>query len=140
MRLISISIILLFSQIVYSQVYNLEVTVTNITTLKGVVKVGIYNTDKTFLNEALQYKTQIVQVNEKTEKCTFTNLPKGNYAVSLYQDVNVDGRCNLNSMGFPLEGVGFSNNYKPFLSAPDFEDCKIALQAHKSISISLIYY
>ena len=56
------------------------------------------------------------------------NIPKGNYAISLYQDINSHNVCNLSFAGIPKEPFGFSNNYKPFLKKPSFKDCQFSLQ------------
>jgi uncharacterized protein (DUF2141 family) len=41
----------------------------------------------------------------------------GRYALVMFQDANADGDLNLGPFG-PKEGYGFSNNVRPFLSAP----------------------
>lgn len=54
------------------------------------------------------------------------DLPYSNYALAVFQDNNLDGILNTNFFGIPKEPFGFSQNFKPKLSAPDFEDCSIA--------------
>ena len=48
----------------------------------------------------------------------------GEFAIAFYQDVNNDGKCNKNFIGIPVEPYGFSNNFKPALKPPRFDDCK----------------
>lgn len=125
--------------IVYCQTYNLELTVTNINKVKGEIIIGIFNNENSFLKENNEFKKYQIIINNFTEKYIITNLPKGKYAISLYHDENSDKECNLNFLGIPQEGYGFSNNYKPLLSAPSFEDCVIDLQNNTSTIIKLIY-
>ncbi|MCP2028502.1 uncharacterized protein (DUF2141 family) [Flavobacterium sp. HSC-32F16] len=56
----------------------------------------------------------------------------------MYQDENDNVKCDRNMIGYPREGFGFSKNYKPKLSAPDFEEVKIAVNQYAKISIALI--
>ena len=40
---------------------------------------------------------------------TFGNLPAGNYAVMVFQDLNENGTMDTNFIGFPKEPIGASN-------------------------------
>ena len=48
--------------------------------------------------------------------CLYLPAP-GRYALVMFQDANGDGDLNLGPLG-PKEGYGFSNNVRPFLTAP----------------------
>jgi uncharacterized protein (DUF2141 family) len=48
--------------------------------------------------------------------CMYVPAP-GRYALVMFQDANGDGDLNLGPFG-PKEGYGFSNNVRPFLTAP----------------------
>jgi uncharacterized protein (DUF2141 family) len=48
--------------------------------------------------------------------CLYLPSP-GRYALVMFQDANGDGDLNLGPLG-PKEGYGFSNNARPFLTAP----------------------
>jgi uncharacterized protein (DUF2141 family) len=123
----------------YSQTFNLELTVTNIKTVKGEIIVAIFNNENSFLKENKEFKKYKIKINNYSEKYTVSNLPKGKYAISLFHDENSDKVCNLNFLGIPKEGYGFSNNFTPILSAPTFEECVIDLQNNTSMNIKLIY-
>ena len=83
-------------------------------------------------------KNYTIKINESTETIIISDLPKGEYAISLYHDENSDNECNRNFLGIPKEGYGFSNNVKPKFSAPTFEDCKFSLSSDRTIDIKLI--
>jgi uncharacterized protein (DUF2141 family) len=71
----------------------------------------------------------------------FHNLPPGTYAVSAFHDENANGKFDTNDLGFPLEGFAFSNDVKPFLSAPMFEAAAIDVGAtSKSITMRMQYW
>jgi uncharacterized protein (DUF2141 family) len=44
----------------------------------------------------------------------------GRYALVMFHDANADGDLNVGPLG-PKEGYGFSNNVRPFLSAPSLQ-------------------
>ena len=117
---------------------DLKVIVTNIKTHKGAIQIGIFNNSKSFLKEGKEYKGLTKTVKDDTVIFTFKDLDKGDYAVSLFHDVNSDQKCNLNFIGIPVEPYGFSKNFKPKLSKPSFNDCKITVNANSTTTIKLI--
>ncbi|WP_026063317.1 DUF2141 domain-containing protein [Pedobacter arcticus] len=118
--------------------HDLKITVTNIKKLKGNIKLGIFNTENSFLIAGKEYKSVSKKVTDNEVILTLTDLPKGAYAISLFQDVNTDNTCNLNFLGIPIEPYAFSNNFKPKFSKPKFNDCDIYLAKDQAISIKLI--
>ena len=74
-------------------------------------------------------------------ECFFGGVPAGDYAVTVFHDENGNGKFDMNWMGMPLEGYGFSNNVKPMLKAPSFDDCKFNYDGTgtKEIPIEMIY-
>ena len=127
-----------FYQTVYSQSFTLTLSITNIKIIKGVIRIGIYNEKKKFPKVQQEYRTYAFNVNKYAEVFSINGLPRGEYAIAIYQDENTDGKCNTNFFGLPTEGYGFSKNYKPILTAPSFNECKIDLNLDKSISIKLL--
>lgn len=123
-----------------AKTYTLTLTVTNIKNIKGKIIIGIFNKKESFLEEGKEYKTASIQVSNSTEKYSFRGLPKGKYAIALFHDENADNKCNRNILGIPKEGIGFSNNCKPGLSPPSFEDCAIDIKDHTKTTITLIHY
>ncbi len=69
-----------------------------------------------------------IPVPKKGEvEAVFTNLPPGTYAVAAYHDENANGEFDQGFLGFPLEGYGFSNDARGFLSAPSFSSAAVIL-------------
>lgn len=55
------------------------------------------------------------------DKTTFElQLPAGRYAIAVLYDENPNHKLDRNTIGWPKEGFGFSNNPKVGLSAPSF--------------------
>jgi hypothetical protein len=60
-------------------------------------------------------------------------------SVVVYHDVNQNKICDKNFFGVPTEGYAFSNNVRPNLSVPSFEDCCFKFQQDRSINIKMVY-
>ena len=54
-------------------------------------------------------------------------LPAGSYGFRLYHDVNDNGELDRNTLGIPLEPIGFSNGYVPSFGPPRLEDYRITV-------------
>lgn len=115
----------------------LTVNVANLVPGKGTVEFGVFNKSEGFLKPGKQIAQKSVKVNGSALSYTF-NLPKGDYAIAVYQDENSNRKCDTNMIGIPTEGFGFSNNFKPKLSAPNFSQTKLSVTGNKSITINLI--
>ncbi|WP_246844079.1 DUF2141 domain-containing protein [Hydrocoleum sp. CS-953] len=54
-------------------------------------------------------------------------MKPGSYAVAAFHDFNDDGIFNLNGIGIPKEGFGFSKNPKIFTGPPKFRDVVVII-------------
>ena len=117
---------------------DLKIVITNIKTQKGSIEIGIFNKSNGFLKKGQAYKTDQKWVSNDTVVFILKDLPKGDYAISLFHDVNSNRKCDLNFIGIPLEPYGFSKNVRPKLAKPSFEDCKLLLNANTTTTIKLI--
>lgn len=118
----------------------LTIKISNIEKLKGEIKIGVFNTDTHFLKEGAAIKNYSVKVDKNTAVLTITDLPKGEYAVTMYHDENSDDKMNTNLIGIPKEAYGFSNNIQPRMSAPKYKDCKFSFSENTTLNIKLITY
>ena len=116
----------------------LTIKISNIEKIKGEIKIGVFNKDKNFLKESGSIKNYSIKVDKNTATITITDLPKGEYAISMYHDENSDNECNRNFMGIPKEAYGFSNNFKPKFGPPKFNDCKFILASSTILNIKMI--
>jgi uncharacterized protein (DUF2141 family) len=70
--------------------------------------------------------------------CLYLPAP-GRYALVMFQDANANGDLDLGPFG-PKEGYGFSNNIRPFLSAPPLRAALFdAAGAETHVTIRLHY-
>ena len=70
---------------------------------------------------------------------TFDALAPGTYALSAYHDANGNNRLDTNFLGIPTERTGASNNPRPAMRAPRFNEAKFDLAADekKTLTINL---
>jgi len=72
---------------------------------------------------------------------SFTDLPPGNYAVSVLHDEDGDRRLRTGLFGIPREGIGASNNPAMRFGPPSFADAKVEIdEGGLSLSILVHYF
>ncbi|TPG42127.1 DUF2141 domain-containing protein [Flavobacterium pectinovorum] len=131
-----ITIITLFiCSLMSAQNVKLTVAVSGLKNDTGIVKVGLYNSDGTFLKTT--YKSLTSEIKNKEVVVTFDNLPAGEYAISTYHDENNNGKLDRNAMGVPSEAYAASNNAKGFMGPPSYKDAKFVLDKDSKIEIVL---
>ncbi|GGF11904.1 DUF2141 domain-containing protein [Flavobacterium limi] len=131
-----ITIIVLFiCSIISAQNVKLTVAVSGLKNNTGVVKVGLYNSDGTFLKTT--YKSLSSDIKNNKAVVTFTDLPAGEYAISTYHDENNNGKMDKNMMGIPSEDYAASNNAKGFMGPPSYKDAKFVIGKDSKIEIVL---
>ncbi|MBC3786602.1 DUF2141 domain-containing protein [Spirosoma utsteinense] len=116
---------------------NLKVEIQNVRVVSGAVYIGLFRPGKDF-PEGKSIETKKLNVNSKNVYILFSVEP-GDYAIAVYHDENDNGKMDKRVFGIPKEPYGFSNNFKPVMSAPKFSDCRFSVgDDGKAISIKLI--
>ena len=67
----------------------------------------------------------------------FKNVTPGIVAVASAHDENDNGKTDTNFLGIPREDWGVSNNARPNLRAPRFDEAQFELTADTTIEIRL---
>jgi len=71
---------------------------------------------------------------------TFDSVGKGYYAVAVIQDANNNKKLDVNGIGIPHEGFGFSNNALGDFGPPIFVDCRFWFNGKsKTMCIKMVY-
>ncbi len=90
---------------------------------KGEVVFMLFNTSDGFPKERNKaFKYHAVSDFGNSATYTFTDVPYGEYAISVHQDKDANGEMKSNFIGMPKEPVGASNLTK--MGKPNFEKCK----------------
>lgn len=108
----------------------IEVEMYNFDNSEGMVMVGLYNNESTFLDES--FKKIRTKVEDEKATVTFTDIPSGTYAIALYHDKNSNRELDM-FLGIPTEDYGVSNNAKPALSKPDWKDVKFEVRNGETV-------
>ena len=62
----------------------------------------------------------VLRIRKDQARCDFEDIPPGTYAMAVVHDENMNGKLEMNWLGIPSEGYGFSNNAIGLLGAPSF--------------------
>ena len=113
----------------------LTVTVSNVRSSEGQVRVAVYTSDNWLGDEPTARVWTAAAGTPVT--ATFT-LPAGRYAVAVLHDENDNGKMDYRLLRLPKEPYGFSNGARPKLGPPTFEDAAFALApTGRAIAIAL---
>jgi uncharacterized protein (DUF2141 family) len=82
----------------------------------------------------------MVAADSSEATLTFSHLDTGNYVVRYFHDQNDNGKMDVNLMGAPQEGYGFSNDAKPSYGPVKFDDAKFAILKSKVTNTSHVIY
>ena len=122
---------------VVSKTADLTVSIEGLSQTKGKMHIGVYNKSEGFREIEKTFANNILPVKANTVKCTFKSIPTGNYAISVFQDLNSNGKMDKGLFGIPTEPYGFSSNPTISFGPPSYEDCKIILNTDREIKIKL---
>ena len=115
---------------------NLTVEVHNVRVFTGAVYVAIFKPGKDF-PEGKPIEGKKVDASHERVQIAFSVEP-GEYAIAVYHDENSNGKMDKRIFGIPKEPFGFSNDFRPKLSAPKFSDCEVKVgDSGKTVRIKL---
>jgi uncharacterized protein (DUF2141 family) len=128
----------------------LEVTVDGVTSDRGVLMIGLYDSEEGFDKATKLYNREdgfvrdqgrivgaAIRVNTGIRSVTFPDLAPGRYAVMVFQDQNANGKLDRAFL-IPQEPYGFSNNAKGFLGPASFDAATFPLgDERKQITVRL---
>lgn len=117
---------------VLAQAATLTVDVAGVANAKGKVLVAVYGSADKFLKEPL--RTAAVDAQPGKVRLVIAGLPAGDYALSLFHDVNGNGELDANLVGMPTEPYGFSNDAAGHFGPPSFEQARLHLPEAGSVA------
>jgi uncharacterized protein (DUF2141 family) len=112
----------------------IEIEITNIESDKGQMRIGLYDSEESWLNNA--HSALVAPITDGRVNVTFKNVPNGIYAVSSFHDENDNGELDTNFLGIPKEDTGSSNNAPARMGPPKWADAKFEIKG-KSIKLSI---
>ncbi len=119
---------------------DLTVNVDAIRNDHGRVYVTLFNGAATWLDDKHTTLDDNIPAHPGRISVTFHDVPPGRYAAVVFHDENGNKVMDYDLLGLPTEGFAFSNQARPFLSAPSFERCAFDLGSQNAaIAIKMIY-
>ncbi|WP_269533937.1 DUF2141 domain-containing protein [Chitinimonas sp. BJYL2] len=127
------TLILLASQATAAE---LRIDIAGLQTREGSVLVAAYDQAEGFLKKPVAYA--LADATNPQPQAVFANLPAGDYAISLFHDINGNRKLDKNLVGMPTEPYGFSNDAAGQFGPPSFEQARLSLPDNgKTIAITL---
>ncbi|RZK18880.1 MAG: DUF2141 domain-containing protein [Hymenobacter sp.] len=103
------------------------IVVSSLASTSSAIKLNFYNAPDKFLKDGQMAIRMVVRPDGKNTLSIPVELTTGEWAVALSQDLNNNDKLDKNFLGIPTEPFAFSNNVKPRLSAPKFQECKFSV-------------
>lgn len=126
-----------------AQTVTLTVTVTGARNTNGTLGVALFKDAQGFPEDpSRMVQPQAVPIDAKTlsARVVFTNIPPGGCAISARHDENANGKLDKNFVGMPKEGYAISNNPKPKMRPPTFDEAKFSVKPPtQHLEIKLLY-
>lgn len=123
----------LFQGLLYAQNKNtLQVQIQNIELLEGKLYLSITSDSTKFPSGEVEEKyRKIVEVKDHEMTVVFNNLPDGEYAMSIIQDLNNNQELDTKKFGMPAEPFAFSNAAMRKFGPPFFSQAKFLVEGGK---------
>jgi uncharacterized protein (DUF2141 family) len=119
---------------------DLTVTIEGIRNDHGRVYVTLFDGAGTWLDADHSLQDLSVAAHPGPARIVFHGVAPGRYAAVTYHDENGNNVMDFDVIGLPTEGFAFSNQARPFLSAPSFDRCAFEIgKEDAQISIRMIY-
>lgn len=106
---------------------NLTIHILDVLPAGGMIRLGLYDQASYPIDTSKPVASADVPAVPGETVVTLHNIPPGTYAIQTFQDVNSNNKMDTSWIGLPLEPFGFSQDAKPFLSKPSFDEVKFTL-------------
>jgi uncharacterized protein (DUF2141 family) len=106
---------------------SVTVTVTGLAGASGEVGCALHTDASTFPTG--EGRSVWVAPTDGVAVCRFENVAPGVYAVASSHDLNGNRVTDTNLLGMPTERWGVSNDVRPFLRAPTFDEARFTVPA-----------
>jgi uncharacterized protein (DUF2141 family) len=113
---------------------SLTVKVTGVSDKGGDLRVGVYDEATFGVRGSKPVAGTVVPAKAGEMKVTFDSLKPGEYGIKVFQDENGNGKLDMSMMGMsPAEPYGMSNDARPSMSGPPWDDARFTLKPGANI-------
>lgn len=123
----------------FGQNVSFTLTVDQVAYSKGKIYVGFYQEKHDFPKHGKHAFRKVIETNGSASiTTTWNDIPTGEYALAVYQDLNNNDHLETGMFGIPKEPFGLSANLKAGLfNMPTFKKCKVLIKEGSSLTIHL---
>jgi uncharacterized protein (DUF2141 family) len=114
------------------QASDLSVEVAGLKSAKGKLLFAVYDRAEDFLKQPI--RTTAVDAHPGKVWAVIADLPPGDYALSVFQDENGNGKLDANPTGMPIEPYGFSNDAEGSYGPPSFKASLVHLSGPSGLT------
>lgn len=116
--------------------HTLNLVVDNIPKHTGQLMIQIFDSKEKYDSGRGAFISALTPVTQTRHEIVFSQLPTADYAVRIVHDENGNGSLDVNFLGVPLEGYGFSNDAGS-LGPASFEDAKVGIDSDIELAIHI---
>jgi outer membrane protein len=106
-------------------VARLTVTVTGLNSASGTVHAALFDSAETF--RKTPRRTEVLPIESGRAVWTVDGLATGTYAVTIFHDLNGNGRLDATALGLPAEPVAASGRGGARFGPPTYDQCRFDL-------------
>ncbi|MBY0372707.1 MAG: DUF2141 domain-containing protein [Bryobacteraceae bacterium] len=116
---------------------DLVVTVSGVTSGKGEIGCALFRKAAGFPMDGSKAMRVWIPAKPGNVECKFENLSAGEYALAVSHDLNGNRKTDTNFVGMPKEDWGVSNNVRPRMRAPRFEEARFAVKEGEAVRLEV---
>ena len=116
---------------------SISVEVQNIKESSGQIGCALFDEADGFPMEASYVAQQWREADKKGVTCIFDSISEGIYAVSVSHDMNGNKETDTNLFGIPKEDWGVTNNVRPKMRAPTFDEAKFEVNGDTHLVVRI---
>ena len=116
---------------------DLIVSVSGVESTRGEIGCAVFGTPNGFPMDTEGATIQRYPATPEGVECHFKDLAPGSYAVAVAHDLNGNRRTDTNFIGSPTEAWGVSNNVRPTLRAPTFQEAAFQLAKGQALRLAV---
>jgi uncharacterized protein (DUF2141 family) len=113
------------------------VSVSGVPNASGSVGCGLFSGERGFPMDNSAAQMVWLPADPKGVSCVFADVAPGPYAVSVLHDRNGNRKVNTNFVGMPKEAWGVSNNVRPTLRPPRFDEAAFKVETGRAVALDV---
>lgn len=113
------------------------VRVSGISASTGEIGCALFSSSGAFPMEVGGARQVWVKADAAGVVCRFADVAAGTWAVSVSHDLNGNRKVDTNLLGIPTEAWGVSNNVRPTLRAPRFDEAAFKIADGQTVELDV---